>query len=72
MGVLAGVADLVCPTYRMYIEMKRTKGGVQSEAQKNFEQMAVAEGWHYILALGCDDGLEKVSKIINTGTVLNK
>jgi len=72
MGVLAGVSDLVCPTYRMYIEMKRAKGGVQSEAQKAFEQKALKEGWHYILGLGCDDALKKVARIINDGTVLQK
>jgi len=72
MGVLAGVSDLVCPTYKIYIEMKRTKKYDHSDAQKAFELKAIAEGWHYILGIGSDDALAKVAGILNNGTVMQK
>ena len=35
-GVLAGVCDLHIPSRLLYIEMKRTKGGVLAPEQRNF------------------------------------
>lgn len=47
-GVLSGVADLYIPKLRLWIEMKRQKGGVLSDAQKEFRDYVTEEcgnGW---------------------------
>lgn len=56
-GVVAGVADLflAIPSgkrHGLFIEMKRVKGGRQSEAQKEFEKAVKAQGYGYALCNG--------------------
>lgn len=58
-GVVQGVADLFLSIARagyhgMYIEMKRRKGGRQSEAQKAFQAEVEREGYAYVVAHGAD------------------
>lgn len=65
LGLLPGASDLLCLEYKLSIEMKRSKGGRQSQAQKEFEDYCKKIGWTYILALGAKDGLEKVKLAIN-------
>jgi hypothetical protein len=64
MGLLSGVSDLVSLQFRMCIEMKRTVGGRQSDDQKEWEKYCKSIGVKYILAIGCEDGMEKVRQIV--------
>ncbi|MFA6278361.1 MAG: hypothetical protein WC622_16560 [Pedobacter sp.] len=59
-GVLAGVADLFAPGFKLYIEMKRTKGGVTSDAQIAFKEHVKQFGYSWILAEGFEDAKEKI------------
>jgi hypothetical protein len=59
-GVLAGVADLFAPGFMLYIEMKRTKGGVTSEAQIAFREHVKQFGYSWILAEGFAEAKEKI------------
>jgi hypothetical protein len=69
-GVLAGVADLFAPGFKLYIEMKRTKGGVTSEAQIAFKEHVELFGYSWILAEGFEDGKRKVLEF--AGKRINK
>lgn len=60
MGLWAGVSDLICLEFNMCIEMKKAKGGIQSDKQKEFQAYMESIGWVYILAEGCEDGLQKI------------
>jgi hypothetical protein len=64
MGLLPGVSDLVSLQFRMCIEMKRTIGGRQSDDQEEWERYCKSIGFKYILAIGCEDGMSKVSQIV--------
>jgi hypothetical protein len=59
-GVLAGVADLFAPGFMLYIEMKRTKGGVTSNAQISFKEHVESFGYSWILAEGFEDAKDKI------------
>jgi hypothetical protein len=63
-GVLAGVADLFAPGFMLYIEMKRTKGGVTSEAQIAFKEHVESFGYRWILAEGFEDAREQILIIV--------
>jgi hypothetical protein len=63
-GVLAGVADLFAPGFMLYIEMKRTKGGVTSDAQIAFKDHVESFGYIWILAEGFDDAKEKILEFV--------
>lgn len=71
LGVLAGVSDLciVHPDGRtIWLEMKRTKGGVQSDAQKAWEEYVNARpNDYYILGIGFEDAKNKVLEILTGG-----
>lgn len=61
-GLLPGVPDLFVPELGLYIELKRTKGGMVSAEQKAF--IAGLEGspcW-CIVAMGALDALEQLER----------
>jgi hypothetical protein len=51
-GVSAGVPDLFIPEWRVWIEMKRAKGGVLSEKQKGWRDYLIGCGYKVIVAHG--------------------
>ena len=59
-GVSPGVPDLFIPDWRLWVEMKRTKGGSTSAEQKDW--MAYLEGCGYtcFVAKGADQAKEMV------------
>ena len=66
-GVVSGVADLtiLCRDGRvLFLEFKRAKGGIQSQAQKDFERYVVECGHSYIIGYGFDDAKAKVMEIL--------
>lgn len=67
-GLLPGAADLYIPKWHLWIEFKRSKGGILSKDQIEFRDYVIDEcGDNYILAEGCENGrlalLEFLGKI---------
>ena len=56
-GVTPGVPDLFIPAWRIFVEMKRTKGGQVSQAQKDMMDYLKGCGYSCIIARGCDDAI---------------
>lgn len=54
-GVLPGVPDLFIPEWRVWIEMKRTKGGSVSKEQKELHKYLASVGYCVIVARGCEE-----------------
>lgn len=68
-GVVAGVADLILLIPRgeygaLLIEMKTPKGS-QSTAQKEWQKLAEAQGYRYIICRSLDDFMTKVEAYLN-------
>lgn len=59
-GVTPGVLDLFIPAWRLWVEMKRTKGGRLSDEQKDFIQYVEMCGYQTIVAKGAKDASERV------------
>ena len=47
----------------LWIECKRPKGGLQSEAQREFERFVTEQGHIYVLATSSDDVLAKLREL---------
>jgi hypothetical protein len=54
-GVSKGVPDLYIPAWRVWVEMKRTKGGSVSPEQKDWISYLASIGDFVIVAKGFDD-----------------
>ena len=54
-GVSAGVPDLYVPEWKLWIEMKRVKGGVVDKAQKDWHEYLTAIGDVVIVCRGADE-----------------
>lgn len=59
-GVSAGVPDLFIPSIRMFIEMKRVKGGVVSEEQKDWINYLNSVGYSAIVCKGFEEAKNKI------------
>lgn len=59
-GVSPGVPDLYIPEWRLWIEMKREKGGTLSPAQKEWREYLESIGDCWIRGNGFEDAREKV------------
>ena len=63
-GVVAGIPDLFIPAWRLWIEMKRTKGGSLSKEQKDCITYLKSEGYQVIVGRGDNDARAKVLEFI--------
>ena len=64
-GVSPGVPDLFVPFHRLWIEMKRTKGGRLSTEQKDWQQYLIDDCGHtWIVCHGAEDAKAQISAII--------
>lgn len=60
-GVLPGVPDLHIPTRRLWIEMKRIKGGsVSADQQKMLDYLNNIPGTTAVVCYGCDAAIREV------------
>lgn len=64
MGVVAGIPDLFIPAWNLYIEMKREKGGVVSEAQEKIMTYLTRHGYVCLVCHGATDASRKVLKFL--------
>jgi hypothetical protein len=59
-GVVAGIPDLFVPEWRLWIEMKRTRGGVASKAQADMAERLESLGYTVIFGIGAADASRQV------------
>ncbi len=59
-GVVPGVPDLFIPAWRLWVEMKRQKGGALSKVQKEVIPRLEDAGYTVIVGKGWRDAMEKV------------
>lgn len=64
-GVSAGVPDLFIPAWRMWIEMKRAKGGRVSPAQKDWLEYLDEHGYHTVVCHGQDQAIAAVEEYLS-------
>jgi hypothetical protein len=62
-GVTAGVPDIFIPAWLLWIEMKRSTGGVMSPAQKDWIAYLEGIGHTVIIGHGFEDAKAKIESI---------
>ena len=62
-GVSAGVPDLYVPAWKLWIEMKRVKGGVVDKAQKDWHDYLMGIGDTVIVCLGFEHAKSMIQQI---------
>ena len=62
-GVMAGVPDLFIPAWRVWIEMKREKGGSVSADQKDWIVYLTECGYRCFVARGAEDAKRQIIEI---------
>lgn len=59
-GVVPGIPDLFIPAWRLWVEMKKAKGGKLSEEQKEMIIYLQSVGYHVIVGLGAEDAKAQI------------
>lgn len=67
-GVVAGVPDLFVPEWRVWVEMKRTKGGSLSESQKDWIRYLRSVGHDVLICRGAVDAVNQINAWVNKQT----
>ena len=66
-GLSSGFPDITVPHYNLYIEMKRQKGGVVSQEQKEWHQYLEDHcDAKVIVARGCADAISKFYEFLKS------
>lgn len=60
-GVASGVPDLFIPAWRLWVEMKRVKGGSLSAEQKDWIAYLEGCGYQCVVGKGAEDAKAKIS-----------
>lgn len=68
-GVKAGVPDICLPVpsgnyHGLYIELKRTKGGVLSPAQKDYIKALTEHGYLAVVAKGATEAIKVITEYL--------
>jgi hypothetical protein len=63
LGYQAGTLDIFLPEHRVYVELKRQKGGKLSDEQKRRIPILVDAGYTVIVAKGAVDALDQLNKL---------
>ena len=63
LGYQAGTLDIFLPEHRIYIELKRQKGGSLSPEQKTRIPRLEAAGYRVIVAKGAVDAIDQLRKL---------
>ena len=64
-GVMRGVPDLFIPEWKLWVEMKRIKGGVVSPEQKSFIKYLESVNYAVIVATGAENAKLQISAFFN-------
>lgn len=66
-GVSPGVPDLFVPFHRLWIEMKRVKGGKLSPEQRNWQKYLVEECGHtWMVCHGAEDAKAQIDAFMES------
>lgn len=63
-GVSPGVPDLYIPAWKLWVEMKRQKGGRLSEDQKKWRNYLIEIGDTWVSAKGCEEAKEIIKQYL--------
>lgn len=63
-GMVAGIPDLEVPGWRLFIEMKKKKGGVNKPHQKRIQQYLIANGYTVMVCRGYDDAVKDIEDFV--------
>lgn len=61
-GTMPGVPDLFIPAWKLWVEMKRMKGGNLSHEQKDFIEYLKSVGYECLVCLGHEDAKNQISE----------
>lgn len=64
-GVSPGVPDIFIPALKLWVEMKRTKGGSLSAEQKDWIKYLESVDYCVIVGKGAEDAKEKILTFFN-------
>jgi hypothetical protein len=64
-GVSSGVPDLCIPAWRLWVEMKRTKGGSVSPEQKDWIKYLEDVGYCVKVCKGAEDAKKQIQAFFN-------
>jgi len=67
-GVVAGIPDLFVPEWKLWIEMKKVKGGKISSEQQNMIDYLQSVGYSVIVGLGAENAKAQILEIHNART----
>ena len=65
-GTVKGIPDLFVPAWRLWIEMKRVKGGVLSPDQKEIIAYLKSVNYSVIVGKGAEDAKAQISAYHST------
>lgn len=66
-GVSSGVPDLCIPAWKLWVEMKRTKGGTVSAEQKDWIKYLEDVGYCAKVCKGAEDAKVQIQAFFNEG-----
>jgi hypothetical protein len=64
-GVVPGIPDLFVPEWKLWIEMKRTKGGIVSPEQLGMIEYLQSVGYCAIVGKGAEDAKAQILEFLN-------
>ncbi len=64
-GVVPGIPDLFVPEWKLWVEMKRTKGGVVSDEQFGMIDYLQSVGYHVIVGKGAEHAKAQILEFLN-------
>ena len=64
-GVVAGIPDLFVPEWKLWIEMKKVKGGKISPEQQSMIDYLQSVGYSVIVGLGAENAKAQILEIHN-------
>lgn len=67
-GVTRGIPDMYIPEWRLWVEMKRQKGGVLSQDQKDVIKYLESIGDKCMVTKGWEDAMEQI-KLYRSGLI---
>lgn len=68
-GATPGVPDLFIPAWRLWVEMKRAKGGALSKEQKDWIAYLQGVGYCAIVCKGADDAKWRIEAFLSTQNI---
>jgi len=64
-GVVPGIPDLFVPEWKLWIEMKRTKGGVVSNEQQGMIDYLQSVGYRAIVCKGAENAKAQILEFLD-------